>query len=336
MVSSSQSVEAQSTPRYCPACASSYSRAYGSKRSHTLLECADCKTIYCANVDLAELAAFYDQYYNRDNLSIPDFVQRRLGEIIATFTPYRSNGRLLDVGCGGGFLALTAKQMGWDAWGTEVSVSSVEHLRKQGLNIAHGELADAKFPDSHFDVIVATEVLEHVPDPRALTAECARVLRPGGLFYATTPHGRGISARMMGARWTMVAPPEHLQLLSTAGMRHLLRDCELRALCISEEAVNPFELWTYMKRGFSGHPASTPTAPVPSTATSQGDASPSGSAVPADSTPPAAAPSADHSSYAVNEALLRSPFRRALKDAANTALNITGLGDSLKVWATKG
>jgi SAM-dependent methyltransferase len=299
---------ASAPPRYCPACASSYSRAYGSKRGHTLLECADCKTIYCAHVDLAELAAFYDAYYNRDNLNIPDFVQLRLGEIIATFAPYKSNGRLLDVGCGGGFLALTAKQLGWDAWGTEVSASSVEHLRKQGLNIAHGELADAKFPDGHFDVIVATEVLEHVPDPRALTAECSRVLRPGGLFYATTPHGRGISARMMGARWSLVAPPEHLQLLSTAGMRHLLRDCELSPLRITEEAVNPFELWAYLKRGFTGHRAPVPNAPVPS---------------------------ADHSNYAVNEALLRSPFRRTLKDAANAVLNLTGLGDSLKVWATK-
>src|SRR5579864_259536 len=112
--------DSASAQRFCPACASSYSRSYGSKHGYSLLACADCATIFCSHVDIAELVAFYDQYYNRDNLSIPDFVQRRLGEIIATFAPYRSNGRLLDVGCGGGFLALTAKQMGWDAWGTEV------------------------------------------------------------------------------------------------------------------------------------------------------------------------------------------------------------------------
>ena len=71
---------------------------------------------------------------------------------------------------------------------------------------------------SDFDVVIASEVLEHVLDPHAMLVEILRVLRPGGLLWATTPHGRGISARLLGLEWSNVCPPEHLQLFSVAGI----------------------------------------------------------------------------------------------------------------------
>ena len=43
------------------------------------------------------------------------------------------------------------------------------------------------FPDGHFDRIIASEVLEHIPDDRAALTELARVLRPGGTIAVTVP-----------------------------------------------------------------------------------------------------------------------------------------------------
>ena len=42
------------------------------------------------------------------------------------------------------------------------------------------------------------------------------MLRPGGLFWTTTPHARGLSARVLGLKWRCIWPPEHLQLFSVA------------------------------------------------------------------------------------------------------------------------
>jgi 2-polyprenyl-3-methyl-5-hydroxy-6-metoxy-1,4-benzoquinol methylase len=58
------------------------------------------------------------------------------------------------------------------------------------------------------------EVLEHAREPRTLIRAARQLLRPGGSFYVTTPHARGLSERLLGMKWSVVSPPEHLQLFS--------------------------------------------------------------------------------------------------------------------------
>ena len=76
----------------------------------------------------------------------------------------------------------------------------------------HGTLKDAGFDDGQFDVITASEILEHLDDPLGELTEIARILRPGGLLWATTPSARSLSFRVMKERWTVISPPEHTQL----------------------------------------------------------------------------------------------------------------------------
>jgi 2-polyprenyl-3-methyl-5-hydroxy-6-metoxy-1,4-benzoquinol methylase len=66
--------------------------------------------------------------------------------------------------------------------------------------VFHGEIEDAGFDDDRFDVVVLSEVVEHLTDPRTLLNEVHRILRPGGLLWATTPNGSGLSWRLLGER----------------------------------------------------------------------------------------------------------------------------------------
>ena len=52
-----------------------------------------------------------------------------------------------------------------------------------------GYLEQAQFPDSSFDAITLIEIVEHLRDAKALLAECARILKPGGIVLVTTPTG---------------------------------------------------------------------------------------------------------------------------------------------------
>ncbi|NOT12357.1 MAG: methyltransferase domain-containing protein [Methylococcaceae bacterium] len=58
-------------------------------------------------------------------------------------------------------------------------------LRMGGIR--HEDITRLSFPDTSLDLIVSNDVFEHVPDPEAAFRECSRVLRPGGLMFATIP-----------------------------------------------------------------------------------------------------------------------------------------------------
>jgi hypothetical protein len=145
------------------------------------------------------------------------------------------------------------------------------------------------------------EVLEHVSNPATLLSHARRHLRPGGLLYVTTPHGRGISARLLGTGWSVVSPPEHLQLLSTRGLRCAVERAGLVVERLVTHAVNPIEIVRRLRPGGS-------------------DLS-GGERV--------------ESAYRLNESMSSGPGGRTIKRVANRALDLARMGDSLKLVARR-
>jgi SAM-dependent methyltransferase len=293
-------------PRRCPACGSEAGVARGRKGEFDMLGCGDCQTIYVAALPGAGESADYEGYYGEENLILPDFIDRRLDEIVAGFEPYRRAGRLLDVGCGAGTFLRAAKRAGWEAVGVEVSATAVEHNRAAGFEVFAGELEAARYPEGHFDVVVASEVLEHVAGPRAMLREILRVLRPGGLLWATTPNGRGLSARALGLGWSAVCPPEHLHLFSRAALRSLLEAEGFGRVRVVTEGVNPFEILSSLRRGRATPPAHA-----------------------------SAGAERVRRGYELNAFLSEGGSRRLIKSFANGVLRLCRLGDSLKARAER-
>ena len=296
----------EKTQRACVACGSSKARPLGVKNEFEVVACLECDSVYTPYSPWYSSALFYTGFYlNADELSPPAFVNTRLEEITAEFSPYRENNRLLDVGCGAGNLLQAARKNGWNAQGLDVSAGAVKHVRSLGFEVFEGELQDAGFPSGHFDVVTAAELLEHMFDPRPLLNEVARVLRPGGLFWTTTPHARGLSGRLLGLKWRCVWPPEHLQLFSVRGLTKLLREAGFRRLRIKTTGGNPIEIIHAMGGAKS----------APKTVDQHFDRV--------------------ATSYQLNETMMKSRSRRALKNTVNGLLNLSRLGDSLKVFAVK-
>lgn len=130
-----------------------------------------------------------------------------------------------------------------EAEGVEISKSSVEYLQAENIKVFNGDLCKANFAENSFDVVKAVETLEHISSPNIILKEIHRVLRPGGLLWATTPHGNGASGKLLGAKWTCVAPPEHLHLFSVSGIKKLLTEAGFRNISISTQGVNPYEIF---------------------------------------------------------------------------------------------
>ncbi len=105
---------------------------------------------------------------------------------------FPAKARILEVGCGPGELWLQNADRipaGWELTLADLSAGMLEKAREGLGDRAEYQVADVQelpFDEGSFDGAIANHMLYHVPDrPRAL-AEIARVLRPGGLFYAST------------------------------------------------------------------------------------------------------------------------------------------------------
>ncbi len=118
----------------------------------------------------------------------------------AVFDAIRRNvarvDRILEVGCSSGFMLEelrrqwpTAHLAGLDALADGLPMA---HQRVPDAEIAHASATGLPIVDASIDVVIAINVLEHVPDDAAAFREAARVLRPNGGFVAVIPHNPGL------------------------------------------------------------------------------------------------------------------------------------------------
>ncbi len=104
--------------------------------------------------------------------------------------------RVLDLGCGPGFLSLSLGRRCGQLVGVDIDPEFArqadEHFRQAGLDagVICASGADLPFPDGTFDVVVLRFVLQHVADPASVVREARRVLAPGGrLLVVDTDDG---------------------------------------------------------------------------------------------------------------------------------------------------
>jgi SAM-dependent methyltransferase len=288
--------------RQCPACQKHLSKKLGVKNGFTMLLCAGCRSIYTERLPFSNDKLDYDIYYSEENLKIPEFIYQRLERLFSDFSKYRKTNRWLDIGFGAGGILEVASKLGWEVFGVEVSKPAIEYARKKGFsNIFHGELFEADYPSSFFDVVTASEIIEHLFEPQALFMEINKILRSGGLFWATTPSAQGISCRLIGLNWSVVSPPEHVQIFSKKGISIMLKRAGFSSMKIYTEGTNPFEILSCY---FSSSKERRDFDRV-------------------------------KTSYQLNESFEKSLVKRNLKSLLNKTLNLFALGDSLKIYAFK-
>jgi SAM-dependent methyltransferase len=102
-------------------------------------------------------------------------------DVVRHFPP---DTRLLDVGCGSAWLGDHFESY----TGVDVSPEAIDAGRARGLEVLQANVDEPlPFEDGSFDGVVLKDVLEHVGDPAALVREVARVLRPDGRVFASSP-----------------------------------------------------------------------------------------------------------------------------------------------------
>ena len=110
------------------------------------------------------------------------------------------NGRVLDVGCAQGTLGLTLAEQGLRVSLLDVRATNIEYARARhergDVSFHVGLLSDLVPPDNDYDVVVCTEVLEHVMAPARLLSTLADKVRPGGAICLTTPNADYVLSKL--------------------------------------------------------------------------------------------------------------------------------------------
>jgi SAM-dependent methyltransferase len=150
------------------------------------------------------------------------------------------------------------RQPGWTVMGIEPSPVAARYVRAEvGVDVVQSVLNDAPFAPASFDAITMWDVLEHVYNPRAVLAQVARLLRPGGVFVVNHPNLDSIDRQLFGTFWAGYELPRHLYLFPTDLLRQLMAEYGLQEMerrCLyGSHAASATSLWfmavSYWGRG---------------------------------------------------------------------------------------
>jgi len=211
--------------------------------------------IGAANADRAELAKF-------------DALAARFWDIHGDFRPLHllnpvrlqfvtartavAGRRVLDVGCGGGLLSEALARTGAQVCGIDLAPGMIEvarlHAAESGLaidyRVASAEEVAQQQP-RHFHVVTCMEMLEHVPDPAAMTATLARLLAPGGALFVSTLNRnlKSFLLAIVGAEYVLrLIPPgthEYERLIRPAELARWARAAGLTLAELAGIGFNP-------------------------------------------------------------------------------------------------
>lgn len=274
----------------CRVCSAPLS-PWGATGGIPLLKCRMCGSIHADCEKPSE--DMYAGLYSKDEV-VPDVVNDSLDVVARSMRPFRTHGRWLDIGFGQGALLDAASREGWLCHGTELSEVALKKGSVRGFKTT---ATSEHFEDESFDVVSLVELLEHVEDPRAFLREARRVLRKGGCMYVTTPNAWSLNRWILGASWSIFAPPDHVTIFTPHSLGRILKDCGFERIALRAEGLNPFEILrrALAKKDGEFHRVNAGTS--------------------------------------LCQSLAASPGRRRLKSFVNQILTATRLGDSLKVRA---
>jgi 2-polyprenyl-6-hydroxyphenyl methylase/3-demethylubiquinone-9 3-methyltransferase len=168
--------------------------------------------------------------------------------------------KILDIGCGGGILAEPLTRMGAEVIGIDATVENVEaarlHAKEGGLSIQYLHTSAEELALTHqpFDVVIASEVIEHVADISVFLKACGQLLKPQGTFIVTTINRtlKSYMGAIIGAeyllRWVPKGTHTWQKFVKPSEIARELRKYEVEPMALQGVLLNPLtQEWSFCK-----------------------------------------------------------------------------------------
>ena len=200
--------------------------------------CGVCVTQFIHPIPSSEvLHQFYNQSYHenierRKRLTNPAYgrmTYRRQWAIIKGLLN-RRHGKVLDFGCGGGHF-LDNAGAGWEKYGVELSEKARGAATGKGIKV-FTTLEEMASDDEFVDVVTMFAAIEHLPNPKEVVRELARVLKRDGLLVIMTGDVKSLKSKLKGKKWHMYRPPEHVYFFCAQSLDLLMNSLGFRKVKI--------------------------------------------------------------------------------------------------------
>jgi 2-polyprenyl-3-methyl-5-hydroxy-6-metoxy-1,4-benzoquinol methylase len=126
--------------------------------------------------------------------------ERSSKQFMRAMVPTTPRMRILDVGCGTGLNAARLAASGHEVVGIDLSPRAIEKFRAKGFegSVVDIEAGPLPLPPASFDLVYASEVIEHCVDTVGALSSMHSVLKPGGLLLLSTPNSAFWAYRLLG------------------------------------------------------------------------------------------------------------------------------------------
>lgn len=218
---------------------------------YDIFECLECNSNF---IDTSKIdKKIYEVIYSQENIPGYERYFRYMKEIKKQKNPleylfkkesiyfpvydYLKNKpklKILEIGCGNGYLTYSLNSLGHSASGIDISEEAIKSAKTNfGNYFAVSDLKDYR-PKEKFDLIIATEVIEHLKNPSEFILQCLALLKENGEILLTTPnkdyYNRDIA-------WKSESPPVHTFWFSKQSFKAIAKRYNL-----AYKFVNPFKL----------------------------------------------------------------------------------------------
>lgn len=209
-----------------------------SQESFILCECANCQLIFTNPRPKEDnIASYYESesYISHQDKSknltdllyklVRNYTIKQKVSLLNQLTP--TKGKLLDIGCGTGYLLAGAQQNGWHVTGIEPGKVARKLARKKGL-LVHKNLDT--LDNQKFDCISLFHVLEHIHELRKNLKKIIKHLKDNGHLLIAVPNVSSWDAQHYGAEWAAWDVPRHLYHFNRKSFQTLTEEFDLNLI----------------------------------------------------------------------------------------------------------
>ncbi len=218
--------------------------------------CVACGLVYLSpRPDVSALNLIYPPEYmnfNTDAASKVTVVRkfsnwlqsRRIKKLINGLYPGRSDLKVLDVGCGDGYLLDRIKDVfpafktfGVEPYEAAASVAGKKH------DVFVGIIEDFR-TEEKYDLVVSYHVIEHVAEPRVFLENMKKFVKEDGYVIIDTPNLDSCSYKVFGSNWGGIHAPRHWTLFSLRTFSDLAQKVGFNHIEVADQPISLFWIWS--------------------------------------------------------------------------------------------